>query len=238
MITSFNGIAVTDWDQLRELIRDNADGTAVIGYERDGEALTGDDQHHGRAAPRRAGRRDACAEVGFLGVTPTTHLVTTGGPLYTLEQMDEMAVDTVQGDGGPARQGVGRRQGDRGRPGARPGQPGQHRRRQPVLGRDRLQRRARGHREARLLRHASSPASTSSSGCSTSSRCCRSTAATSPAPSGRRVRRGFARLRGRPDPGYVDAAKLLPVAYVVASCLLVLSLVLIVGDIVVPVRLT
>ena len=35
------------------------------------------------------------------------------------------------------------------------------------------------------------------------------------------LRRGFARLRGRPDPGYVDAAKLLPVAYVVASCLLV-----------------
>ena len=32
------------------------------------------------------------------------------------------------------------------------------------------------------------------------------------------VRRGFARLRGRPDPGYVDAARLLPIAYVVASC--------------------
>ena len=30
------------------------------------------------------------------------------------------------------------------------------------------------------------------------------------------VRRGVARLRGRPDPGYVDVAKLLPVAYVVA----------------------
>ena len=27
------------------------------------------------------------------------------------------------------------------------------------------------------------------------------------------VRRGVARLRGRPDPGYVDVAKLLPVAY-------------------------
>ena len=52
------------------------------------------------------------------------------------------------------------------------------------------------------------------------------------------LRRGFARLRGRPDPGYVDAAKLLPVAYVVASVLLVMGVVLIVGDIVVPVRLT
>ena len=41
----------------------------------------------------------------------------------------------------------------------------------------------------------------------------------------------------RPDPGYVDAAKLLPVAYVVASVMLVFGVVLIVGDIVVPVSL-
>ena len=49
------------------------------------------------------------------------------------------------------------------------------------------------------------------------------------------VRRGVARLRRRPDPGYVDAAKLLPVAYVVASVMLVMGLVLIVGDLVAPV---
>ena len=40
-----------------------------------------------------------------------------------------------------------------------------------------------------------------------------------------------------PDPGYVDAAKLLPVAYVVASALLVMGVVLIVGDLVVPLHL-
>ena len=51
------------------------------------------------------------------------------------------------------------------------------------------------------------------------------------------VRRGIARLRGRPDPGYVDVAKLLPIAYVVAAVLLVMGVVLIVGDIVVPVHL-
>ena len=50
------------------------------------------------------------------------------------------------------------------------------------------------------------------------------------------VRRGFARLRRRPDPGYVDVARLLPVAYVVASVLLVMGLVLIVGDLVAPVE--
>ena len=48
------------------------------------------------------------------------------------------------------------------------------------------------------------------------------------------IRRGFARLRGRPDPGYVDVAKLLPIAYVVASAVLVMGVVLIVADLVVP----
>ena len=37
-----------------------------------------------------------------------------------------------------------------------------------------------------------------------------------------------------PTPGYVDVAKLLPIAYVVAGCLLVMGVVLIVGDLVVP----
>ncbi len=48
------------------------------------------------------------------------------------------------------------------------------------------------------------------------------------------LRRGLARLRRRPDPGYVDVARLLPIAYVVASLLLVMGVVLIVGDLVVP----
>jgi len=52
------------------------------------------------------------------------------------------------------------------------------------------------------------------------------------------LRRGLARLRRRPDPGYVDVARLLPIAYVVASFLLVMGVVLIVGDLVVPVQLS
>jgi membrane-associated protease RseP (regulator of RpoE activity) len=51
------------------------------------------------------------------------------------------------------------------------------------------------------------------------------------------VRRGWARLRHRPDPGYVDVAKLLPIAYVVAAAFLVMSVVLIVGDIVRPIHI-
>jgi membrane-associated protease RseP (regulator of RpoE activity) len=49
------------------------------------------------------------------------------------------------------------------------------------------------------------------------------------------VRRGIARLRGRPDPGYFDVARLLPVAYVMAGLLLVMTVLLVYADIVVPV---
>ena len=51
------------------------------------------------------------------------------------------------------------------------------------------------------------------------------------------LRRSWAQLRGRPDPGYVDVAKLLPIAYCVAASLLVMGVVLIVGDLVVPLHL-
>jgi membrane-associated protease RseP (regulator of RpoE activity) len=50
------------------------------------------------------------------------------------------------------------------------------------------------------------------------------------------VRRGWARVRGRPDPGGVDAARLLPVTYTMAAVILVMSVVLIYADLVVPVH--
>ena len=52
------------------------------------------------------------------------------------------------------------------------------------------------------------------------------------------ARRGIARVRGRPDPGAVDAAKLLPLTYVVASLLLVMTAILVYADIVAPVSIS
>jgi membrane-associated protease RseP (regulator of RpoE activity) len=52
------------------------------------------------------------------------------------------------------------------------------------------------------------------------------------------ARRGIARLRHKPDPGFVDSAKLLPVTYVMAGIILLASLVLIYADIVAPVSLS
>lgn len=52
------------------------------------------------------------------------------------------------------------------------------------------------------------------------------------------TRRGWARLRGRPDPGYVDVARMLPIAYGVAVVLIAMGALLIYADIVNPVRLS
>jgi len=49
------------------------------------------------------------------------------------------------------------------------------------------------------------------------------------------IRRGWAKLRKRPDPGPADTAKLLPVAYIVGGLLVVIGAILIVADIISPV---
>ncbi len=51
------------------------------------------------------------------------------------------------------------------------------------------------------------------------------------------LKRTVARVRRRPDPGYVDVAKALPLAYGVASVLIVMSVLLMYADVVNPVRL-
>jgi membrane-associated protease RseP (regulator of RpoE activity) len=51
------------------------------------------------------------------------------------------------------------------------------------------------------------------------------------------LKRRGARLLGRPDPGHVDVAKALPVAYAVSSVLIVMSALLIYADFVKPVKL-
>ena len=51
------------------------------------------------------------------------------------------------------------------------------------------------------------------------------------------LKRQIAKLRGRPDPGYVDVAKALPIAYTVSMVLLGASLLLIYADVVNPINL-
>ncbi len=51
------------------------------------------------------------------------------------------------------------------------------------------------------------------------------------------TKRGLARLRRRPDPGHVDTARMLPVAYVVGGVIAISGVVLILADIIDPIRL-
>jgi membrane-associated protease RseP (regulator of RpoE activity) len=51
------------------------------------------------------------------------------------------------------------------------------------------------------------------------------------------LKRQIAKLRGRPDPGYVDVAKALPIAYAMSITLIAMSVLLIYADIVNPVKL-
>ena len=231
---SFNGVDVTSWESLQRQIRANDDGEAVIVLDRDGEEVTVTTNTTVQLRPTSM-TDDTLVQVGFLGVVPDAGFA-TGGPLYTLDQMGGMTVDTVQALGtlpvkvwDVAQAIVGLEERDPNGPVS-------------IVGGGRLAGETVAHEDFPVLEKTIFlllliagfnffigmfnfvPLLPLDGG--------HIAGALAEA-----VRRGVARLRGRPDPGYVDVAKLLPVAYVVASVLLVFGLVLIVGDLVVPLSL-
>ncbi len=230
---SINGTQVTSWEQLQGLIRGNADGAATITVERDGQQVSLDANTTVTARPTSQ-TDDTLEQVGFLGVVPTDLGAHRGGPLYTAEFMGSATADVVQALGSlPVKvwhvglAAVGVEQRDNYGPvsvvgGARIAGE--------VAASDQLDARDT---VVTLLTVAAGfnlfiglfnfiPLLPLDGG--------HIAGALYEA-----VRRGIAKLRRRPDPGYVDVARLLPVAYVVGSVLLVMGLVLIAGDIVAPV---
>jgi len=236
VIVTFNGLEVAGWDQLRAMIRANRSGEAVIGFERDGRPMTGTTNTTVQARP--ASDTDlTLTEVGFLGVTSESHIqVTHGGPVYTLEQMGTMTKRTVEAlfdlpvkVWGVAKAIVGVEERALDSPvsivggGRIAGETAAH---------DQF---AVGEKVVFLLMLVAGfnlfiglfnfiPLLPLDGGHIAGALW-------------EAARRGLARLSGRPDPGYVDVAKLLPIAYAVASVLLVMGVVLIVGDLVVPIHL-
>ena len=234
-IVSFNGTPFGDWDSFQQQIRGNADGDAVIEVRRDGELLTL--ETNTTVTLRQTSIDDeALTEVGFLGVQPEVSLE-TGGLLYTGEQMGTMAGETVQALGQlpvkvyeVGRAIVGLQERD-------PQSP------VSIVGGGRFAGEA-----------AASDAFPISDKLVTLLFLIASFnffigmfnfVPLLPLDGGHiagalyeGLKRGLARLRGRPDPGHVDVAKLLPIAYVVGLAMLVMGVVLIVADLVVPLHIS
>ncbi|WP_110205025.1 M50 family metallopeptidase [Nocardioides daejeonensis] len=234
-IVAFNGTHISSWPQLSGLIRENASGEAEITVRRDGVLIPL--QTNTLVTPRPVdGDVDNLAEVGFLGVGPTTELG-SGGLFYTLDQMGDMTVRTVESlaslpskvwDVGQAIIGLEQRD---------PEGP------MSVVGGGRLAGETTSH-EAFPVKEKVVFLLMLIGGFNFFIGMFNFVPLL-PLDGGHiagalweALRRGWARLRRRPDPGHVDVAKLLPVAYVVAGAFLVMSLVLIVGDLVVPIHIS
>jgi membrane-associated protease RseP (regulator of RpoE activity) len=234
-IVSFNGEPVAEWEELVALVRDNADGRAVIGYERDGEQRTATTNTTVNSV-RSLDGDETYVDAGFLGVESTRERE-HHGLLFTAEQMATMTTETVKALAtlpvkvwgvGKAVVGVEERALD-----------------SPIsiVGAGRI--------SGEVTSDTSSPSAD------------RVAFLVSllaglnlfigmfnlvpllPLDGGHiagavyeGLRRTWARLRRRPDPGFVDVAKLLPVAYAVAGALLVMGVVLIAGDLVAPISIS
>jgi membrane-associated protease RseP (regulator of RpoE activity) len=232
-IVSFNGAPVGSWEELTDMIRDNANGAAAIGVVRDGERLT---LHTNTVVSLREDREnlDQYEHVGFLGVSPTDE-PQRESPLFVATMMwdytkltGEAIIDMPERLVGVAKAAFGdEREQD---------SP------MSVVGASRVageltaaDETTWGERAAQLIALLAAvnlfvalfnfiPLLPLDGGHIAGALW-------------EAVRRGIARLRRRPDPGYVDVAKMLPVAYAVASVLIVMGVLLVYADIVNPVTL-
>ena len=232
-IVSFNGTEVTDWEQLTTMIRGNRDGAATIVVERAGETLT---LETNTLVSSRENLTDpeAFEDVGFLGVVPTQTvqregLATVGSSMWRYTEatgdailhLPERMVEVAEAAFG-----------------------GERKQNSPisVVGASRVAGELVTYDEVSWSERIASLISL--------------LAAINlfvalfnflpllPLDGGHIVgalwealRRGIARLRGRPDPGFVDVGKLLPVAYVVGALLMIMGVLLVYADIVNPIQL-
>ncbi|MGA8987644.1 M50 family metallopeptidase [Aeromicrobium sp.] len=233
-LTSFNGTKVASWDELTTLIRANGSREAAIGFERDGQAR---EVSVATSVLARADISDPTrtVDVGFLGVSPTQSYVRQG-PVYVASVMGDYVrgtaeaivhlpvrmIDVTKAAFGGQRDangpisvvGASRVAGE-------------------IVTVDDPTWAERIQRVLVLLAGLNLflalfnfiPLLPLDGG--------HIAGALYEA-----VRRGFAKLRGQPDPGYVDVARMLPVAYAVGGVLMLMSVILIYADIVNPVSIS
>jgi membrane-associated protease RseP (regulator of RpoE activity) len=231
-IVAFNGTTITSWDQLTPLIRANTDKPATIVVERNGQQLTLHTSTIVNQVLDKPGS-DKYVSVGFLGVSPESK-VERQSVGYALDKMGGYTVSTVQALGrfpeklvGVAKSIVG---GERDQDSP-----------MSVVGASRVAGEIAssdldvGAKAATLILLLASlnlflalfnfiPLLPLDGGHMIGA-------------IWEGIRRGLAKLFGRPDPGYVDVAKLLPIAYVAASVIVVMGVLLVIADIVNPIKL-
>ncbi len=93
-VVEFNGVAIVSYDQLSGLIRSNLDGEARIVVERDGARVELTPVHTVISGVRDAWDPSRIVPAGFLGVSPE-YLLTRGGPVEALTDMATMAGQSV-----------------------------------------------------------------------------------------------------------------------------------------------
>ncbi len=94
VVVSFNGTPVSNWDSVSKLIRANGAGTASIVVRRDGQLLTLPTVHTIVTGVPDTLDPSKTVEAGFLGVSPDEHLVRLG-PLATATDMWSMTKQSV-----------------------------------------------------------------------------------------------------------------------------------------------
>ncbi|MDX6302934.1 MAG: hypothetical protein QOF53_4148, partial [Nocardioidaceae bacterium] len=234
-IVSFNGRAIKDWTDLRTAITGNENGRAVLGVVRDGQRLTL------RTSTTVAARTDPAdprrqVRTGFLGVSPVERLerknagfvVSTmaSGTWETIKSIGSLPVKVYH----VGRASLGLEKRDQNGPMSVVGAgrvAGELTSQQAVPAGDRV--------FSVLLLLAGLNLFLG----------VLNLVPLLPLDGGQiagalyeGLRRGVARVLRRPDPGFVDVAKLLPVGYLMAGVILVISVVLIYADIVAPISLT
>jgi membrane-associated protease RseP (regulator of RpoE activity) len=232
-VVSFNGRTIREWSDLQTAIRGNAAGPAVIGVVRDGEQLTL------RTTTTVSTRPDPddterVTRTGFLGVAPS-QVIERQGPGYVVTTMATGTWETIKSIGAlpvklyhVGRAAIGLEERDREGP-------------MSVVGAGRV--------AGELTSQARYPVEGFFSVLLLLAGLnlflgMLNLVPLLPLDGGQMagaiyegIRRGVAKVLGRPDPGFVDIARLLPIGYVMAGVILVASVVLIYADIVAPISL-